>query len=147
MLRWINILMALISFTVIIFCIPHPQGTWNTGVITALPYSWCFSDGGVPVRGWSAGNKFTDVLMAEGWGTKEQRTEVLHWHWQKVNLFGPVQPRPWCHKCRPKKAKNLSSVGFRALTSFSNVYYSPNKEMEIALVLKQMIVTLIFYFF
>lgn len=84
MLHWINTLMALIFLTVIIFCIPDPQGT---EIHRYCPK--CFSGGCVPVTGWSAGNKFTDVLMAESWDTKEWWIRALgHWQNNKVYLFG-----------------------------------------------------------
>lgn len=70
------------------FLYSWPSGYLKHTRMTALPCLRCFSGGDFPVTGWSAGNKFTDVLMAEGWGTKEWWIKPLgHWQNNRVRFF------------------------------------------------------------
>lgn len=77
------------------FLYSWPSGYLKHTGMTALPCLRCFSGGDFPLTGWSAGNKFTDVLMAEGWGTKEWWIKPLgHWQNNKVRFFSSsVVPR------------------------------------------------------
>lgn len=125
-------LKALIFLAVIIFCIPDPQGTWNTQVMTAFLCPKCFSGGGVPVTAWSAENKFTDVLMAKGWGTKEWWIRAPG-HWQNNKVYSSGVLHNLIHAATNADPKKLyfSSVSFRefALLKCSSLH---NREVETA---------------